>query len=162
MSLPISQATLILGAALAAKDVVSRVAEKVVDAVGFDDVLRNGAVPPEASESKTTLLTKTVSAIRDRLGEAGIDVSSPIGLTLTSDGLQVSGDHDQAAQIEALLASDGNVNRLASRLYAAAGAVQLSVGASDRALGPANLPAANLAAANPLRLDGGGWSRQDN
>ena len=135
MSLPISQAAAILGAARVAQSVVGNIAERITDAVGFDQVLHDGVDLRSETDSdlavKESLMDQTLAAIRDRLGKFGIAANPPIELAVQRNGaLEVTGNHDRAAEIESILASDGELVELASRLYSAAGSMKLTV---DRA-----------------------------
>lgn len=127
MSLPISPAGSILGAARAARDVAGQIAGKIAGAVGFDEVLQEQA--DSVSVSQKSLIDQAVTAIQDRLSKVGIAANPPIELSVQQDGsLQVLGNHDQAARIESILASDPELAELVSRLTATAGTTRLTIG----------------------------------
>lgn len=131
MSLPISPTT-ILAAAQAAREVASSVASGIAGATGFDEVLRGAAPLPSAGE----LTKQLVETIQKKLAQQGIGANPPIELAVTDGGkLQMTGDHNRAAEIESVLAADTKVTYLAERLYQAGGPTRLAVSGRLDAMG---------------------------
>lgn len=139
MSLPISPLT-ILGAARAARDVASSMIEKSSQAVGFDEVLQ-GVQPANPLASLGELSENVIARIRDALRQAGIGVNPPVDLAVQNNGsLAVVGDHERAAEIEAVLSNDRELNRLATQIHALGGPRSLRVASESQSLDEIGLP----------------------
>jgi len=123
LSLPISPTT-ILAAAQAAREVAGSVASGIAEATGFDEVLRGASPQSSAGELNRQL----VESIQKKLGLLGIGANPPIELAVTEGGqLQMTGDHQRAAEIESVLSADADLTHLAERLFRAAGPARLAV-----------------------------------
>lgn len=123
MSLPIPTAALIRGATSFASDVANRVGQ----AIGFDDVLRG--VNVDQGKDVAAMTDSLVEAVETRLSQSGIVVNQPLRLSVMSNGtLRVEGNHARAAQIEALLASDETLSKTARNLIRAGGPSEIVIG----------------------------------
>ena len=121
LSLPIPTAALIRGATILAGEVAQRVGQ----AIGFDEVLRSGA----GEVNVTALTDQLVQAVGAKLAESGIAVNRPLRLSVQRDGtLRVEGDHPRAAEIEARLAFDDSLVRQTRELAAAGGPGEILLG----------------------------------
>ena len=95
----------------------ARIADRVGDAIGFDKVLRDGA-DEKPAENPQQILGQLVQAIRDRLGQLGVNPNQMLELSVTQQGrIRVDGNHRRAAEIESVLNGDPQLVSLASRLH---------------------------------------------
>ena len=113
MSLPISQAALIQGAATLASNVAGRVGQ----AIGFDQVLRGGDANPSnpstmasTKQDAESLREKITEDIRRRLKAAGIPTNQELRFRISNRGdIHVDESQPRAAEIESVLNADGNL-----------------------------------------------------
>ena len=141
LSFSLAHVALVRGAAQLATGVAGRVSQ----AIGFDDILHGTdaetaggqATPVVASASE--LKGQLTDGIRLELAKRSINLNQPLELRVHQDGsLRVEGDHPRAAEIEALLNSDGDAVRLAGELAKATGSNQISIDLTSSG-GPGNI-----------------------
>ena len=87
MNLPIPSTTLISSTLIGG---AARLAGRVGQAIGFDDVLRSD--PGAGAEKLDQITAELVDAIEQQLGSLDVDVNPPLRVSVTEDGrLRIDG-----------------------------------------------------------------------
>lgn len=128
MSFPINPANL-----AAAANLISGAAERVGEALNFEQVLHGAAANEAESPSEpANWLDDSIQRIRELLSGSGIQLREALQLSVAPDAEpRVSGAHPRSAEIESLLASDPQLRQLLTGLVESAGPAKLTVQVSE-------------------------------
>ena len=114
-----------LAAARTAVQVAQVAAQKIGDAIGFDEILQgasSGSPAIAEGESLADLQSQFTHLASETLSKRGISANPRVSLRVGNQGqIEVTGDHPQAAQIEAALAGNPDLSTLAKKVLASLG-----------------------------------------
>ncbi len=131
MSFPISNAAVIRGATQLAGEVANRVSQ----AVGFNDVLRGAEDTGQTGELDFKSLLKKLSAdLRERIEGLGIGVETNHGVNISVHAggkFRVDSNHPRAAEIESVLNADKKLVKAGHELVQAGGPTAITIDPAD-------------------------------
>ena len=117
-----------------AAQLATGVADRVSEAIGFDEILHQQ--PSEAGSDETSptgpslgdQVRELAEAIRSKLAKHAIEVNRGLRVIVQQDGrLGVGGDHPRVVEIESLLRADRTIDRLAAVVADEAGQPEIAI-----------------------------------